>query len=286
MVLSRSGEEIAAFTASIALSSPFALPIPTWAIPLSFITEETSAKSRLINPGTLIKSVIPCTDCCKTSSAFFKASGREVFFSTISNNLSFGMTIRVSTTSFNASIPERAFFIRCFASKRKGFVTTPTVRIPISFAIFAITGAAPVPVPPPIPQVTKTISAPWSAAVISSALSSAALVPISGFPPQPSPFVSFSPMGMEVEALLDCKACLSVFTPMNSTPAMPSSTIRFTALLPAPPTPMTIIFAAASDSGSWISIMSSSFKIYIPFHNGLSILINPNYLIIRILDYL
>ena len=166
----------------------------------------------------------------------------------------------MSTTSFNASIPERAFFILCFASKRKGFVTTPTVRIPISFAILAITGAAPVPVPPPIPQVTKTMSAPCRAAVISSALSSAALVPISGFPPQPKPFVSFSPMGMELAALLDCKACLSVFTPMNSTPTMPSSTIRFTALFPAPPTPTTIIFAAASDSGSWISIMSSSLK--------------------------
>ena len=37
----------------------------------------------------------------------------------------------------------------------KGLVTTPTVRIPISFAAPAITGAAPVPVPPPIPQVTK-----------------------------------------------------------------------------------------------------------------------------------
>ena len=261
MVLSKSGEEIAIFTASIALSSPLALPIPTWAIPLSFITAETSAKSKLISPGTLIKSVIPCTDCCNTSSAFFKASGREVFFSTISNKRSLGITIKVSTALFKASIPSMAFFMRCLASKRKGLVTTPTVRIPISFAILAIIGAAPVPVPPPIPQVTKTMSAPCNAAVMSSALSSAALVPISGFPPHPSPLVNFSPMVIAVEALLDCKACLSVFTPINSTPAMPSSTMRFTALFPAPPTPTTIIFAAASDSGSLISSISSSFNL-------------------------
>lgn len=57
-------------------------------------------------------------------------------------------------------VPASALFMRVRASKRNGFVTTPTVRIPISFAIPATTGAAPVPVPPPIPQVTNTMSAP------------------------------------------------------------------------------------------------------------------------------
>ena len=97
-----------------------------------------------------------------------------VLLSTISSSLSFGITISVSTLSFRFSIPCTAFVIRVFASNLNGFVTTPTVRIPISFAIFATTGAAPVPVPPPIPQVTNTISAPSIAAVSSSALSSAA----------------------------------------------------------------------------------------------------------------
>ena len=66
---------------------------------------------------------------------YFRASGMVVRLSTISRRRSFGITINVSTAFFKFSIPLRALFIRCFASKRNGFVTTPTVRIPISFAI-------------------------------------------------------------------------------------------------------------------------------------------------------
>ena len=40
------------------------------------------------------------------------------------------------------------------------FVTTPTVRMPSSLATRAMTGAAPVPVPPPMPAVTNTMCAP------------------------------------------------------------------------------------------------------------------------------
>ena len=36
----------------------------------------------------------------------------------------------------------------------------PTVKIPISFDIFATIGPAPVPVPPPIPAVMKVIFVP------------------------------------------------------------------------------------------------------------------------------
>ncbi len=253
IVVSRSGLDTACFTASTAFSSPLALPIPIWAIPLSVITVWTSAKSRLISPGTLIRSVIPWTACCKTSSAFLRASGMVVLRSTISSSLSLGMTISVSTFSFKRSIPWRALVIRVLASKRKGFVTTPTVRIPISLAICATTGAAPVPVPPPIPQVTNTISAPLMACANSSELSSAAFSPISGLAPAPSPFVSFSPICMAVGALQNCSACLSVLIPINSTPAMFSSIMRFTALLPAPPTPTTMILAAFSASFILIS---------------------------------
>ena len=38
----------------------------------------------------------------------------------------------------------------------KGYVTTPTVRMPASLDMRATTGAAPVPVPPPMPAVMKT----------------------------------------------------------------------------------------------------------------------------------
>jgi hypothetical protein len=73
-------------------------------------------------------------------------------------------------------------------------VAIPTVRAPISFATLAMIGAPPVPVPPPSPQVTKTMSAPPSSSVISLRLSSAARRPISGLLPAPSPLVSLAPI--------------------------------------------------------------------------------------------
>ena len=80
---------------------------------------------------------------------------------------------------------------RCEPSKANGRVTTPTVSAPISFlAISAITGAAPVPVPPPSPAVTNTMSAPLSASLMSSRVSAAAPWPICGLAPAPRPFVS------------------------------------------------------------------------------------------------
>ncbi|CAM5189469.1 hypothetical protein UACE39S_05693 [Ureibacillus acetophenoni] len=100
----------------------------------------------------------------------------------------------MSTASFIAAIPPIACVWRFFPSKEKGRVTTPTVNAPKSRAIEAITGAAPVPVPPPIPAVTKTISAPRSTSSICSRLSSAAFFPTSGFAPAPRPRVSLLPI--------------------------------------------------------------------------------------------
>ena len=57
--VSRSGLSIAAIAASKALWSPSATPTPICAIPLSFIIVFISAKSIFINPGIVIKSVIP-----------------------------------------------------------------------------------------------------------------------------------------------------------------------------------------------------------------------------------
>ena len=66
-------------------------------------------------------------------------------------------------------MPISACAERNFASNENGRVTTPIVNAPSSLAIFATTGAAPVPVPPPSPAVTKTISAPRKISSISSA---------------------------------------------------------------------------------------------------------------------
>ncbi len=82
-------------------------------------------------------------------------------------------------------------------------VIIPTVRISNSLAILAMMGAAPVPVPPPIPAVIKTILV-WvvNKVLISSKLSSAAKAPTSGFAPAPSPSVKEAPncilMGTEL----------------------------------------------------------------------------------------
>ena len=106
---------------------------------------------------------------------------------------SFGIVIRVSTASSSFSIPSSANLSRRRPSKRKGLVTTPTVSAPTSRAIWAMIGAAPVPVPPPMPAVTKTMSAPWIASAISLTLSSAASRPFSGFAPAPRPRVISRP---------------------------------------------------------------------------------------------
>ena len=79
-------------------------------------------------------------------------------------------------------------------SKLKGLVTIATVKIPNFFAICAITGVAPVPVPPPIPAAINSISAPEIASIIFSSSSIAACFPVSGLDPAPRPLVSTSPI--------------------------------------------------------------------------------------------
>ena len=87
-------------------------------------------------------------------------------------------------------------------SKLNGFSTMAIVRAPRFFAIPAITGEAPVPVPPPIPAVMKTMSAPARCSCSKSTDSSAAFLPICGFPPLPNPRVISSPMRNLISALL------------------------------------------------------------------------------------
>ena len=83
-------------------------------------------------------------------------------------------------------MPSSACSARLRPSNENGRVTTATVSAPISsLAICAMTGAAPVPVPPPSPAVMKTMSAPCSASLISARFSSAAWTPTSGSAPAP-----------------------------------------------------------------------------------------------------
>jgi hypothetical protein len=57
----------------------------------------TSAKSRLISPGQLIRSEMPWIACRRTSSAVLKASFSGVFRSTKERSRWFGMVMSVST---------------------------------------------------------------------------------------------------------------------------------------------------------------------------------------------
>ena len=109
------------------------------------------------------------------------------------SSFSLGMTIMVSTESSSSCMPRSACIMRRLPSKAKGRVTTATVSAPISLASEAMTGAAPVPVPPPRPAVTKTMSAPSRASMIFSESSSAARRPTSGLAPAPRPLVSLTP---------------------------------------------------------------------------------------------
>ena len=166
----------------------------------------------MITPVTAIRSEIDCTPLWSTLSTSLNASSNDVVLSIISLKRSLGITIKVSTCFFKSSRPKRAFSILLLPSNLNGFVTIPTVSDPSSWAISAIIGAAPVPVPPPIPQATKTISAPDKASSSSLLLSRAAALPTSGFAPAPLPPVIFLPIWILLghnEALSPCKSVLT-----------------------------------------------------------------------------
>ena len=101
----------------------------------------------------------------------------------------------------------------------KGRVTTATVRMPFSFAILAMIGAAPVPVPPPMPAVMKSMRVPVSMIFfsISAWLSSAALRPLMGLVPAPRP----APIWIFTGTGLHSSACESVLQTTKLHPSMP-----------------------------------------------------------------
>src|SRR6056297_3512341 len=136
--------------------------------------------------------------------------------------------------------------MRFVPSNWNGLVTTPTVSTPISRAACAITGAAPVPVPPPMPAVMKHMCAPASASTISSIDSSAAAQPTWGLAPAPRPCVTPVPSWMRRDAFDCCSAWASVFAATNSTPSSAWSIMLLTALPPAPPTPKTVMRGRSS----------------------------------------
>ena len=105
---SSSGLEMALRAASIERFSPSATPVPIIAMPMPAMIVFTSAKSRLIIPGTRIRSEMPWIACRSTSSAVMNASLSVVCRSMIESSRSLGIVMTVSTHSRSASSPASA----------------------------------------------------------------------------------------------------------------------------------------------------------------------------------
>ncbi len=152
------------------------------------------------------------------------------------------------------SNPSSAFTVRA-RSTLNGVETIPTTIAPSSLAIFETTGAAPVPVPPPIPAVTNTRSASPRTSLIVPCAISVARSPILGSPPAPRPLVSDLPTRILVSASIILRCCLSVLIATVSAPLTPRLYSRLTVLFPAPPAPtMTIRGSPKSSSSSILSL--------------------------------
>jgi hypothetical protein len=129
------------------------------------------------------------------------------------------------------------------AFKVKGLVTTPMVKAPTSLAICgddgrrAGAGAA-----AQAGGDEHHVGAAQDLVQLFGRLFGG-LLATSGLPPAPRPRVSLSPMRTRRGALANSRACASVLTVINSTPDMPCSIMRLTALLPPPPTPTTLMRA-------------------------------------------
>ena len=82
--------------------------MPMSAEPASLMIIFTSAKSVLIRPGVVMRSVMPCTPCSSTSSAILNALSTDVLSLETVSSRSLGMTISVSTFSFSFWMPDSA----------------------------------------------------------------------------------------------------------------------------------------------------------------------------------
>ena len=198
--------------------SPSPDPVLITAAPPSFSVVRTSAKSRLIFPSFDTSSAILRAAFDNESSALAKAVVQERS-GYILHNRSLLITNKASTCFRISSTPAKACNIFGSPSKRNGIVTMPTVSTPFSLAIRATTGAAPVPVPPPIPAVIKAMRVLSSnKASTSAALSSANFLATSGMFPAPSPLApncTFTGTG-EFR-----NACASVLQRTKLTPPIP-----------------------------------------------------------------
>ncbi len=143
------GELRASSIALVTRCSPSPYPVEIIAAPPSRKVVSTSLKSRLIFPSQVISSDIERAAVVRVSSALPNALTKlRSGYMSVSRWLL--ITSNASTYLLISSAPFRALRILRSPSKRNGIVTMPMVSNPCSLARRATTGAAPVPVPPPI----------------------------------------------------------------------------------------------------------------------------------------
>ena len=134
----------------------------------------TSAKSRLIRPGTVMMSLMPgdalAQDVVDDPE---RVDDRGVLLDDVAQPV---VGDRDQRVDLGLELLGRLLRdeLAPAPSKLNGLVTTPIVSAPCSLAISATTGAAPEPVPPPRPAVMNTMSESASASAILSRSSSAA----------------------------------------------------------------------------------------------------------------
>ena len=163
-----SGLLIAWVAASCARCEPVAMPIPIIALPALGMIVRTSAKSRLMSPGqrdqvadpldALAQHVVGDPERLDQARALLEHVQEPVVGD--HDHRVGGVPQRLHAG--------RACVLRRLPSNPNGDVTMATVSAPTSRAIRATTGAAPVPVPPPSPAVTNTMSEPRRAVLMRS----------------------------------------------------------------------------------------------------------------------
>ena len=221
--------------------------------------ERSVAKSMLMSPRQ--ESIAPNAFRPAQIQLFArpKASSTSASSPPPSRSMSLCNGMTASQPARSAASASRACLVRRSPSHEKGSVTNATTIAPASAAAFAITGAAPLPVPPPRATIRMTRSQPATSFRRPSESASAARRPSSTSPPAPSPRVSARPITSRSATGDEASDCTSVFTAAKTAlPAVsgliaPPDMSRSTVFTPPPPTPMTFMrvsdAVASSDTG-------------------------------------
>ena len=210
----------------------------------SAMIARTSAKSRLIRPGIVIRSVMPWTPWRRTLSASRNASRMLVRRSTIASSFSFGITISVSTISRRRSMPSCAWraALRALEGERArddadGQRADLVLGDLGDHRRGARAGAAAL-----ARGDEHHVRALERLLDVVARLGRGALADLR-VRARAEALREGAPMCSLRSASVIWSACASVLAAMNSTPESPASIIRFTALVPPPPTPTTLMTA-------------------------------------------